>query len=703
MASSFAKSLLASVTALVVAGGALAQGTFQEGVKHLRLGENDQALAAFRSVLRDDPSHTQALQLYRSISQDEWFMLLSQQDEIGKIAQSIMQRAKLEKRERSRDASAIEGLAEIATAAETSYEDRRNAVLELMHQHGEFAVPALAMRLGNPDDADGQIYAISALVQMGPSVVLPLVELCDSSNGTLRLNAASALSHIGDTRAAAVMARLREQEQQENIRRVAEGFLDSRQISHGPVDLYLVQARGYLRSGIPVGSFSDVVWSLDGDDLVATDVPALVYATELAKSAANDAVQTSPANSEARSVLAQANLAEANLIETSIAEGDEEAAELADSVAEFKMAALATGPEILRHALDEGLQAGLPSVSVGAIEALALVEDRDHLADSSLVRALDASDKRVSYAAAMALVEASDGINVPAADKVVAALGQAVTEESIRIIQVIGGTPDMKQAATEASFTRGAHPKVASTAAAGMLSILNSPNVDVVVINEILEDGLAENIIGNIRKDPRMTDVKVIIVAADSDTSAAEERFDGKADSVIAGPLTGDHLLTAVDSALEGVPVEPRNSRAEQYAAGASHALRAMAAGKTSIDGALAQLSAQLDRGDAVAVSAALAIGLSGSAAQLDALLGALKGSGSDELKVAAADAMGMILGRMDNCPPAIAKGLAASMAGDASVAVRMAVAGAIGKAKIDAGQKAKLLDSLKRVGGGSM
>ena len=56
-------------------------------------------------------------------------------------------------------------------------------------------------------------------------------------------------------------------------------------------------------------------------------------------------------------------------------------------------------------------------------------------------------------------------------------------------------------------------------------------------------------------------------MAAQSDTTAAEERFDGKADSVIPGPITGDSLVSAVDAALTDVPAEPRNSRAERYAA----------------------------------------------------------------------------------------------------------------------------------------
>ena len=115
MASSLSKSILASVVALVVAGTVHAQDSkFQEGVKLLRLGtpeDRAKALEAFREVLKEDPSNEQALELYRSITQDEWFLLLSQQDEIQKIAASILERAKLERKERSRDEAAIETLA----------------------------------------------------------------------------------------------------------------------------------------------------------------------------------------------------------------------------------------------------------------------------------------------------------------------------------------------------------------------------------------------------------------------------------------------------------------------------------------------------------------------------------------------------------------------------------------------------------------
>ena len=45
----------------------------------------------------------------------------------------------------------------------------------------------------------------------------------------------------------------------------------------------LAQAQKYLVGEVPAGGFSDVVWMLVDDKLVATDVPALVYPVELAK------------------------------------------------------------------------------------------------------------------------------------------------------------------------------------------------------------------------------------------------------------------------------------------------------------------------------------------------------------------------------------------------------------------------------------
>ncbi len=703
MASSLTKSLLASAVALVVAGATTAQDSkFQEGVKLLRLGtaeDRTKALEAFREVLKEDPSNEQAMSYYRSITQDEWFLLLSQQGEIQQIAQSILERAKLEKKERSRDAAAIEALAATACAADSSYDDRRNAILKLSADHGEFAVAAIASRLGNPDDADGQVNGIAALIQIGRSTVLPLIELCKSSNATARLNAASALVHIGDDRAAPAMAMLAQSDDQESVRTVARSFLTKRSVRGSAVELYVGASAAYLQGGVAPGAFSEVVWSLTDDTLVARDVPALVYAAELAKSSALDGVKADPSSKDAQSALAQANLAEANLIETSIAQGDEKAKELEGMVPEFKMAALATGPSTLRLALEAGLKKDQANVAIGAIEALAHVEDRTELSQSSMVAALNSSDKRVRYAAATALVKASNGVAVPAADKVVDALAQAVTEESVRVVQVIGNAEGLAQATKEAASQRGYAVACEANAIRGMQSLLVNPGTDVVVIQEILPDGLPEDMINNIKKDPRMANTKVIVVAKDAESATSRfEPFAGLV-SVVAGPLTSESLVAAVNTAMEGVGAEPQNVRAEGYATQASNALLAMAAGKCSITGALGSLDRQLDRGDSVAVPAAKALGLNGAEGNLAALVAALKGSGSVELKVASAESIGDILGRAATCSDDIAQALADVLGSDAGMQIRLAVAGAVGKAKLDAARRAQLFSSIKKIG----
>ena len=194
-----------------------------------------------------------------------------------------------------------------------------------------------------------------------------------------------------------------------------------------------------------------------------------------------------------------------------------------------------------------------------------------------------------------------------------------------------------------------------------------------------------------------MANTKIVIVAKDEEKAKA--RFGETISGVIKAPLTKDNLNEAVTKALEGVAATPQSVRAEGYAKGASESLFALAAGKNNISAALASLAAQLNRADAIAIPAAHALGISGTDAQLDSLLAALKGAGSVDLKVAAAMAMGQILGRSATCPASCSEGLMAVLSSDADVKVRTAAAAALGKAKIDDAAKAKLLDSMKKIG----
>jgi hypothetical protein len=79
-----------------------------------------------------------------------------------------------------------------------------------------------------------------------------------------------------------------------------------------------------------------------------------------------------------------------------------------------------------------------------------------------------------------------------------------------------------------------------------------------------------------------------------------------------------------------------------------------------------------------------------------------LAGSGSVELKAAAAEAIGNVLARMPSCPEDVAAALGAVLESDADVKLRTAAATAVSKARMDNAKKAELLKKLGRVAGSS-
>lgn len=705
MARELGKSLLGLVTVLLFAPGLAAQDPdqlFKEAVTAYRLGKLDDARQKLEAVLAADPSNEDAFRIWQSAEQAVWHALLVEKGEIGKMARFIIERARAGRRERSRDEARIEELVEKAVHGET-WGERRKAQLELMAHHGEFAVPALVRRLANADDEKGQINAILALATIGREATLALVAALDSDSVEIRRNAAAALGQIEDPRAAAALAaHATDPRENETVRETARRVLASMGIvDPDPRALYLADARRYLTgSGLGAGETSGVVWSWRDGKLVAADVPAEIYNFELAKAAAHAAVALDPASDAAQTVLARAYLGEAAAIGDSIRAGGDQLRSLEPKVAELRIVAAASGPAILGQAVQDSIADGLVPMAVAAIELLGEVVEPSDLASSPLVGVLDHSDKRLAYAAALAIAHASRGRDVPAADKVVTTLAKAVGEEAIRRIEVVDATPASRRAAVEASSRRGFAVGVAEAASKAIDELYRFPNVDVVVVNEILPDARPEAIIGLIKKDPRMADVKILVVSKDPD--AAAERFGDKVDGVIKGPLSAGALQQEVDKIL-GDRLDANRAYAEQVARDASQALELLAASRVQLDAALDDLAAQLDRSDAVAIPAARALGLAGGQAQVEPLTKALAGSGSLELKIACADALGHVFARGANAP---FDALLAVVASGADVQLRGAVVRALGKAALEPAQKLKLVEALRvwplSVGSGS-
>lgn len=699
MARSLSQSLLAVAVAAVVGGAALAQDTpLQEAATLLRLNKKEEATAKLREILAGDPSNADAMQMYRSISQDEWYLLMTQKDadgnpsEIQKIAIAILDRAKAEKKVRSRDAATIDGLVGTATAKDSDYGARQTAINSLIAEHGEFAVPALVAKLGNNDDADGQIQAIAALSQLRSHAVMPLLAALGSSSQDVVRNAAAALKMIGDDRATPAMLHLANDERA-SVREVAAKFVAQKGATGTAVDAYLAQAATYLKGNVAAGAWSDVVWALADDKLVAADVPALLYPAELAKGCAMAALRIAPSNADARSMFAQACLAQANLIDQGVAGGDEAMKALEATSADLKAVALASGRDAVRAALEAGAAAGIGPVAMGSIGSLAVAENGDSADSSSLVGALGSGDKRVRYAAAEALVKATSGVNVPSSGMVVEVLAAAVAEQAVHTVHVVAPLADANAAVAELSAKRGFAVAHSGDAVSGMAALLTNPNVDFLVVSDILPDRTPQDVIGNVKKDPRMANTKIAILCKDEEAAKAKL---GDGFTYIKAPLTGEALATATTAALEGSN-DPAKARAEAYAAMASASLAAMAAGRCDIGGAATTLAGQLDRADAVSVPAAKALGLGGGEAALAALSGALAGGGSVDLKRAAATAIGNILARGAKSAEAVAA-LLAAMDTATDAGLRIDLGAALGKAGLSPEATLEALKKYTRV-----
>lgn len=699
MARVLGKSLLGILISLVASGSGMAQNeAFTEGVKLYRLGKLEEALAQFESAITADPTNEQAFELWRTTDHAVWQALLLEQGEISKVAQHLLNLATMGRKERSRDEAAIAEL--VAQATSGDFGQRSKARLQLIADHGEFAVPALVEKLGDEDDDTGQINAMQVLEHLGRSATLPLIAALATDSELARRNIAAVLVQVGDERAAPAIAQLATTDTSDGVRMAAGEGLRKLGLTGSavPADLYMAAARRYLtRSGIRPGESSDVVWSFADGALVATDTPGAVYHLELAKQAAHQALALAPSSLEARAIVTGSYLAEAAAIADSAAANpdDEALAALAAQVPALQLMAAGTGLNSVRRAVNDAIAADMVPTAVAGIQLLGVLENRSSLASTPLVAALDVDDRRIAYAAALALTSAAAGGAVPAAARVVDRLANAVTEEAIMTIKVIDVSPATERAVQDTAFRRGFRKSVSDSAVGAMDDLYASPDVDVVVINEILPDALPEAIIGLIRGDARMANTKILVLAKDAD--AAAERFGDRINGTIAGPLSAENLLAAVEAALADVEPGPRRARANKMAVSASHALEQLAQSQVDVSAAIDNLVAQLNRADDVAIPAAVAIGAGGELGEVTALIGVLQSDAASlDLKVACAGAAGEIFSRAGGLDQVTVDALLAIVASDADMQLRAAVVGALGKSRLGTDNEMKLINALK-------
>ncbi|MCW8130783.1 MAG: HEAT repeat domain-containing protein [Planctomycetota bacterium] len=175
-------------------------------------------------------------------------------------------------------------------------DDERALLYREFAELGHYAVPAIAQYLKDPNHEDFRTYARVVLARMGPTAILPLIELLNHKEVLMRENAILAITDIepADERAIpALKARLEDPNETETAKRFATRALEKltgvSAASLKPAATYYYEAanRYYIeRAGVAEeAEYADgFMWHLnEGGDLVTVQYPIWAWNDQMAE------------------------------------------------------------------------------------------------------------------------------------------------------------------------------------------------------------------------------------------------------------------------------------------------------------------------------------------------------------------------------------------------------------------------------------
>lgn len=472
----------------------------REAVDFFEMGRYDDCRKRLDQVLALDPNYEEASRFKSEIG-DRMMIQLMTEPRVGRAPMVIYELARRYEVRRSRKASYVKPLVEIATSPGKHPVDRWDAIHRL-EGVGQFAVPFLVENLGSHHEAEVRALARFVATKMGPAAVLPVIELLkmrgegdpaeDKRLLSIREAAALILGDIGDPRAVAALRRLTEMtDQQESgvVKRCA--YRSILQITGkepeslpGSQQYYLNKADRYLKetSDVPpeAARADGVVWRLVGGKLVDFEVPVYAWNEVMAEQACFDCMDVDPSFEAIYPVLAQAVASQIAEVKELLVVAKERplgrpltAEQTSDLEARGKaldQSALllrSMGPAnvygALERALSDAGQEGSPDQrSLAKLAAAELCDalvaldpagamlpkpgeasdprrpkKREAAKGDSLIRALRYHDERVKYAAARAVARMNPPQPFEGAREVIGVLAQAVGESGPLQILVV--------------------------------------------------------------------------------------------------------------------------------------------------------------------------------------------------------------------------------------------------------------------------
>ncbi len=486
----------------------------------VNLGRYDLARGYLRQILEADPSDEELLALRDQFGTVELFRL-SRITELLPLSQNLVDRVNAASRRQAMDPARID---RILQDLDGTTREREFALLELRNI-GILAVPRLLQHMADPRtdlDRDRIVYV---LTRMGRQILPAMIGAIDADNTYMKTGVLEVIGLIGDSSATDALwypAFSPEEEPAVQtaarvaLARILFGSAEKTKLvtSHGVTARIKQNARDYfyrLRE-IPVGEEGKVtVWKWDSEQttVVPFQVTPEAAGNDAALKFSRQALALSGEDEEVQALYLAAAIADAGY-----RTGWQEALPTGPGTA-FNLA-LTAGLPVLSRVFDLSLEAGRTRVAETAMTALSLVGSQNLLRhsqgrQSTLIRGLNASDRRVQFAAAVGVLQLAPKQSFPHASRVIDILVQALNDDGQRKVLVIDPNVDRGRALSAAVSQMGYQQEAVKTGKQGFVQASERGDIALVMLHVNCVDWELSQTIANLRADARTAGLPIVI------------------------------------------------------------------------------------------------------------------------------------------------------------------------------------------------
>lgn len=625
---------------------------FDQGVNLYKRGRLDEALQSFQAVLAENPSNEMAFDFWNKAGSQIFLHMLLERGEYESVAKRFIELARVGRKEKQEDGDRIQEL--VAQIATGDLRERSPALLNLVADHGEYAVPYMVPLLSH-ESVETRVNVMTALTDMGDEVVLALVQALASDEVLVRRNAAAVLGDLGDVRAAAALRKMAEMDDDELNREVAAGALGkiTKQpfaTLPAPAALYLEMATAYLNGNdnfVKPYLPSHLIWVWNDGELDKRQAYKDLYALELAEAACREALTCEPGSKEALALLAfsyAAQKATADAVRTAFGD-DEDALPEAFVAAAVKLRNAETlvnltGPDAVNDALAMALEGNHRLTAVELIHIIG----RAGFASPVVAQALQSPSKLIRYSAAMILADEGD-----TSEEVVSALVGALQESAILHVLVIDNQSDTRNALLNDLNGEGYFAVCEDDPEVGLHCAMKFPLKDLIIVRAGMENTTIDRVVRKLAENELTADTRIMLLVDAGNQESVMSIWEGKVAGFIPLPPVGAAYLPLVEGVL-GDAVNPERESAMALSARAGEALLRM--DMALLKPHMEVLLIALDREDSVKIPVLGILARLGDPLAMERVKGVFADeSASVEVRIAAAMALGAMVGNLPGAP----------------------------------------------------